>query len=133
VVLWAMCRLINHETLPDRRVVVRFELRDLPKHRYWLILDPAEAEVCVKFPGFDDDLVVTTDSLTLAKWHMGWITLSSAVDRELIAIEGPPTLVRAFPTWGGYSKFADVHPVRESTYLSGGDGWKPARRSAAGG
>lgn len=92
--------------------MVRFNLRDLPKKRFWLLVQRPEPEVCVKHPGFEEDLVVTTDSEWLAKWHMGRISLGEAMRWGLIAIEGPRELVRAFATWGGLSAFADVRPAR---------------------
>lgn len=112
VVLWSMCRAMDEERLPERRVVVRFNLRDLPKKPFWLLVQPPEAEVCVKPPGFPEDLVVTTDSESLAKWHMGRISLGDALHWGVMAIEGPRDLVRAFARWGGLSAFAHVRPAR---------------------
>ena len=59
--------------LPDRRVTIRFELRDTPRHqrRYWLLVHRPEPEVCVKPPGFEEDLVVTTEPDWLARWVLG--------------------------------------------------------------
>ena len=43
---------LAHTKLPDRRVVVRFELADRPpeERRLWLVVNPTGAEVCTKPP-----------------------------------------------------------------------------------
>lgn len=113
VVLWSMCRLMEQEPerLPEQRVVIHFKLRDLPKKRFWVVLRRPEAEVCVKPPGFEEDLIMTTDSEWLARWHMGSLPLGQAMRQKLITIEGPRELVRAFSGWGGLSPFKDVQSV----------------------
>src|SRR5437899_10185072 len=113
VVLWSMCRLMEQdpERLPEERVVIRFKLNDVPKKRYWVVLRRPEAEVCMKPPGFEEDLIMTTDSEWLAKWHMGSLPLGQAMRQRLITIEGPRELVRAFSGWGGLSPFKDEQPV----------------------
>ena len=44
---------LAHTNLPDRRVVVRFELADRPvaERTIWLVVSPTDAEVCTKRPG----------------------------------------------------------------------------------
>jgi hypothetical protein len=79
IVLWAWCRLLDTDTMPARRVVIRFDLRDRPKERFWLLLDRPEAEVCVTNPGLDEDLIVVTDSRTLTMVHMGRLPLGEAI------------------------------------------------------
>jgi DNA-binding MarR family transcriptional regulator len=112
IVLWAWCRLIDSERLPERRVVVRFDLRDRPKERFWLLLDRPNAEVCVTHPGFDEDLIVVTDSRTLTQVHMGRLPLAQAIGNGTWEAQGPPELARALMTWGGLSPYADVAPAR---------------------
>ncbi len=114
IVLWAVARTMNRERLPERRVVVRFDLRDVPRQRFWLVVEKPDVELCRKHPGFEEDLIVTTDSVWAAKWHMGWIGLQEALGRGLIRIDGPPRLVRAFATWGGQTPFRNIRPMRPS-------------------
>jgi DNA-binding HxlR family transcriptional regulator len=110
VVLWSLCRQADPGELPGRRLVIRFEIADGPKRRFWVVLEPPESEVCVKPPGFDEDLVVATSCEWLAKWHMGRISLGQAMHEGLMSVEGPPELVRALATLG-LSKFAAVEPA----------------------
>jgi DNA-binding HxlR family transcriptional regulator len=109
VVLWSLCRLADPADLPGRRLVIRFELEDGPKRRIWVVLAPPDSEVCVRPPGFDEDLVVATSCEWLAKWHMGRISLGQAMHDGLISVEGPSHLVRALSTLG-LSRFASVQP-----------------------
>lgn len=114
-VLWAWSRLVDVDRLPARRVVVRFDLEDRPRDRYWLLFERPRPEVCVKYPGFEEDLVVHTDSVTLTEVHRGRLPFDQAVRSGALRIDGPGELVRALPTWGGRSYYADVRPVRTAT------------------
>jgi DNA-binding HxlR family transcriptional regulator len=114
VVLWSMCRLMEKsEQLPDRRVVLRFDISDAPHPHFWVVLERPSAEVCVKPPGFDVDAVVATESHWLALWHMGRLPLGGAIRRGLIRVDGPRVLVRQLASWG-LSRFADVAPASKS-------------------
>lgn len=111
VVLWSMCRLMQQEgQLPDRRVVLRFDLAGAEQPHFWVVLDKPEAEVCVTPPGFDVDLVVATDSHWLTMWHMGRIPLGAAIRRGLIRVDGPRALRLELAGWG-LSRFAAVAPA----------------------
>jgi DNA-binding HxlR family transcriptional regulator len=112
VVLWSLCRLADPAALGGRRLVIRFELRDGARRRFWVVLAPPDAEVCVRPPGFDEDLVVRTDSEWLAKWHMGRISLGQAMHDGLMTVEGPSELVQTLARLG-ISRFSAVQPARE--------------------
>jgi DNA-binding HxlR family transcriptional regulator len=111
VLLWAICKNMDRDELPEERVTIRVIFRDAPKARYWLLVQRPEPEVCLKPPGFDEDLIVTSDTEWLAKWFMGRLSLGQAMHAGVIAIEGPRRLIREFSTWGGVSHFASVEPV----------------------
>ena len=110
---WDMHRRLNVDQLPDHRVVVRFDLRGVPRHQpgrktWWLVLTRPEVDLCLKDPGFDVDLTIEADLLALTRVWMGDMRLQEAVRGELIRPEGPRELVRAFPSWFGLSLFAGV-------------------------
>ncbi len=69
-VLWATCRLVDLNQVPASGVVVRFDLRDDPKRRFWMLMQRPQAELCTSYPGRPEDLVVTTDSRTLIEWNL---------------------------------------------------------------
>lgn len=112
VLLWAICKSMTPERLPQERVVVRVNFRDAPKQRFWLLIQRPEPEVCRKPPGYDEDLVVTSDTEWLAKWHMGRVSLGNAMRSRRIEVDGPQRLVREFSRWGGITPFASVTPAR---------------------
>jgi DNA-binding HxlR family transcriptional regulator len=110
LVLWSLCRLADPAAVPEPRLVIRFDLSDGQRRRFWVVLEPPDAEVCVRPPGFDEDLVVRTSSEWLAKWHMGRISLGDAMHEGLMTVEGPSQLVNTLATLG-LSRFADVAPA----------------------
>ena len=110
VVLWSMCRLADPDELPARRTVIRFDLLDGPRRRFWVLLQKPAPEVCVKPPGYDEDVVVTASSEWLAKWHMGKISLARAMHEGVIAVEGPRALVRRLSRLG-LSRYAGIKPA----------------------
>jgi DNA-binding HxlR family transcriptional regulator len=110
VVLWSLCRQAVLDDLPGRRLVIRFEIPDDPRRRFWVLLAPPSSEVCIKPPGFEEDLVVATSSEWLAKWHMGRISLGRAMHEGVMTVQGPSELVRVLATVG-LSKFASVTPA----------------------
>jgi DNA-binding HxlR family transcriptional regulator len=109
VVLWAWATVyLARERLPKQRVLVRFEFTDLPpdRRRVWLLAEHGDAEVCEKHPGFDEDLVVTTDTRTFARWHMKDLEWRDALRSRGIRVQGPLTLARALPTWNRRGRVA---------------------------
>ena len=100
--LWVMCRGIGYLELPDRPVTVRFELRKAPRNqrRYWLVVHRPEPEVCVKPPGFEEDLVVATEPDWLVRWALGESSLGHGMKARRVEVEGPRHLVRTLAGWG---------------------------------
>jgi hypothetical protein len=81
--------------------VIRFEFADQPQRgrAIWLVVRSADAEVCTKSPGYDDDLVVQTTTMTLAKWHTRQLEWADAQRSGQIRVTGPRALARMLPTW----------------------------------
>jgi DNA-binding HxlR family transcriptional regulator len=112
VALWSMCRTLRRERLPGRRVVIRFDFTGRPRReRYWLLLERGDAEICKTSPGPDDDLQVMADADAFVRWHAGQLTWAQATREGRIRLEGPPSLVRAFPGWNARSAFAPLRPA----------------------
>ena len=95
-VLWATCRLVQLERLPSDGLVVRIELADRPTDQFWMVLRQPQAEVCSSHPGRAEDLVMQTDSATLARWHLRHLSYSDAVREGRIRIDGPNRQTKAF-------------------------------------
>ena len=99
-------RHVAMDRLPGRRIVAQFEFPVPRSQRYWLVLEPEEASVCLHSPGFDTDVFVTADTEALYGVYLGRRTLQSAMREGLVTVEGTPSLVRAFPRWFTWSDFA---------------------------
>jgi DNA-binding HxlR family transcriptional regulator len=116
LLMWDIHRGVNLEALPPRRVVVRFDFRGVPAtmrcpRTWWLVLERPEVDLCLKEPGFPDDLVVSADVQALIRVWMGDVPLTETVRAGLIRLDGPRTLVHAFPSWLTLSAFAGVERV----------------------
>ena len=110
--MWWMHRRMDEERLPSSRVVVQFDHTAPVRQSIWLVLDRGEASVCMQHPGMDPDVVVTTDTPTLARVFGGTERWSDAVTSGAIQVAGPPSLVRALPKWFAWSPFAEMARTR---------------------
>jgi DNA-binding HxlR family transcriptional regulator len=104
VVFCGLCKTVPADDLPAARSVIRFNLRDGPHRRFWLLLERPRAEVCTEPPGFDDDVVVETTQEWLTRWYVGEIPLGSAMREGLMTVRGPRPLVRKLASWGGLGR-----------------------------
>ncbi|CAN5743049.1 winged helix-turn-helix transcriptional regulator [soil metagenome] len=101
---------LDHEQLPHKRVVARFDFPDQPVkgNQHWFIFNKDDSEVCRTDPGFDTDLVVTAESKAFTEWHLGRLEWADAVRNARIKVAGPPALARALPTWNRRSGWAHL-------------------------
>ncbi|HEX6404945.1 MAG TPA: helix-turn-helix domain-containing protein [Pseudonocardiaceae bacterium] len=103
VVLWAWVTLyLDRDRFPRRRVLVRFDYPTLsgPGSRSWLLIERGDAEICEKYPGGEEDLVVVVnDPVAFARWHLGDIEWSDALRSRAIQVNGSAALARVLPTW----------------------------------
>lgn len=106
-------RYLAIDELPERRVVARFDFPDQPRKSspLWFIFDGSQSEVCRKPPGFEEDLIVTAESVALAEWHLGRTEWVHALRQERIHVVGIPRLARALPSWNLRTIWVDAqHP-----------------------
>ncbi|MDQ3662823.1 MAG: helix-turn-helix transcriptional regulator [Actinomycetota bacterium] len=107
-VLWATCKLVDLKRVPSKGLVARIDLTDSRKERFWMLIKPPHAEVCSTYPGGNEDLIVRTDSETLARWHLRHVTYEEAERTGRIRIEGVRSSVKAFLDCIRPSPFANV-------------------------
>jgi DNA-binding HxlR family transcriptional regulator len=112
--MWDMRRRIHLDRLPDRRVVVQFDFVGAASGSYWLVLERDEPSVCHQDPGFDIDLLVTADAVTLHRVWMGQRALTDAIREGLVEVDGSRKLAREFPTWLALNTFAEISPPKTS-------------------
>jgi DNA-binding HxlR family transcriptional regulator len=108
---WWMHRRVAADRLPPQRVVIEFDYTGPRATTIWLVLDRGEPSVCVRHPGFESDLVVTTDPVAFMRVFSGLQPLGEALRTGQVVIEGPPALARGFGRWFVWSPFAPA--VRE--------------------
>lgn len=111
--MWNVRRRLAIDRLPEKRTVVRFEFSGVPpKYRrarvFWLILERAEVDLCLKDPGAEVDLYVSADLGSFARMWMGDVSLAETLRGGGIRLTGQRDFVRAFPSWLLRSQFADV-------------------------
>jgi hypothetical protein len=107
-----MCNALRRDRLPDRRVVIRFDFTGRPRReRYWLLIELGDTEICKTNPGFNEDLCITAEAEAFVKWHAGHLAWTQATREGRIRVDGPLSLVRAFPTWNARSAFAQIRPA----------------------
>jgi DNA-binding HxlR family transcriptional regulator len=103
VVLWMWATFfLERDRLPRRRVLVRFDYPTLsgPGSRCWLLVERGDVEVCEKYPGGEERLIVVIrDPVAFARWHLGEIQWGHALRSGAIEVEGATALARALPTW----------------------------------
>jgi hypothetical protein len=118
-VLWATCKLVDHNTVPSKGLVARIELADRPTERFWMLLGQSQAEACSTYPGRVEDLIVRTDSQTLARWHLRHLTYEEAARLGRMRIEGSRASSRAFLTCIRPSPFAGIQPAPQPSTARG--------------
>ena len=124
--MWWMHRRVDADNTPDRRVVIQFDYRGGEPATLWLILDRGEPSVCNSHPGFDADLLVTTDPMSMMRVFSGIENLSAARSAGRVRIDGVPALVNGFESWFLWSPFAPAVRARELLTLRP-DGGGPVR------
>jgi DNA-binding HxlR family transcriptional regulator len=110
---WVTCQL-DRDRLPRRRVVVRFDYPTLsgPGSRSWLLIERGDVEICEKFPGGEEDLVVmVNDPVAFARWHLGELGWSDALRSGAIEMSGARDLARALPSWNRRIKPVQHQPA----------------------
>jgi DNA-binding HxlR family transcriptional regulator len=114
VLMWNVRRGIALERLPPGRTVVRIELRGVTAahckamRTWWLVLQRAGVDLCLKDPGFEVDLVLVAEAGALARVWMGRLDVADALRAGRLRLEGSRALVQAFPGWLRLSHYARV-------------------------
>ena len=103
ILLWGFRRRAILNTLPHRRVVVRFEFSGVPAARtkfriLWLVLQRSGADVCAKDPGFVVDLVFRGKIADFVKVYLGHARWRD-MEGKALTIEGDRNLAKQVPSW----------------------------------
>jgi DNA-binding HxlR family transcriptional regulator len=108
--VWAMHRRLDARVLPRGRTVIELYFTDAPVQRrtFWLVCRDGAVDVCLKPPGFETDLTVTTSVRTLAEIWRGLRPLGPEIRAGRLRLEGEASLRRVFPSSLLLSAFARI-------------------------
>jgi len=113
LLMWWMRNRVRQDQLSRERVVIQFDFLHDKKETYWLILTPQDVSVCLTHPGFDLDVLVTTELAVFFQIWLGRISYRQALKTGAVRVDALPTLARDFPTWFAWSVAAPA--VRSAT------------------
>lgn len=100
--MWHMRGLIDPDQLPDRQVVIRFRFSDpgLKYDTYWALSRPGTpVEICSSVPGFDVDLYIETDKISLTAIILSRTTIGRELDEGHLFLSGDALLARTMHRW----------------------------------
>ncbi len=121
LLMWDVSRRVTDVGIPtNRRFTVLFEYTGVPANRrhYWLVFDRGTPDLCIKDPGFDVDLYVTSSIRTMVEIWLGHETIAGARRNDKLELEGSRKDINAFGNWFSLSVFAEAG--RESPGPVGG-------------
>jgi DNA-binding HxlR family transcriptional regulator len=103
LLMWWMRDRVCHDNLPDQRVVVQLDFTGARRESFWLILTREDTSICLTDPGFDLDVLVTTDLAAFFEIWLGRLSYFDALKDGLLDVDAVPALAKAFPSWFAYS------------------------------
>ena len=107
--VWVMHRRLNIQAMPTGRTVIEIEFTDVPRQRrFWLVHTGGVVDVCLKDPGFEPTVRVTTRVRTLAEVWRGIRPIREEIRAGRLQLQGASAVRRAFPHWLLLSVFAPV-------------------------
>jgi len=96
LLVWWMHTRIDADPLPDRKVILHLRFSDEPK-LFWLVVESGQASVCLTDPGFEVDVTIRSDMVTMYKVWLGRVPIRSAIASGHIELDGTRALVRRMP------------------------------------
>jgi DNA-binding HxlR family transcriptional regulator len=112
--MWKMRTVFDPDALPRRRVILQFRFSDpdLEYATYWAILQPgAPVEICTSIPGFDIDLYIETNRVSLHGILLGRATVAGELANGQLYLSGDPVLARTMQRWLKLSEYAQLDGV----------------------
>ena len=102
--------------------MIQFDFGGRPRRSYWLLIERTDVSVCLKNPGFDINVIVAADIVAFYRVWLGRVTLSEALRKQQVRLDGTPADVRAFSGWFAWSPMADtVRAAFADQRLASGD------------
>lgn len=107
---WSMHTRLNVAAMPPGRTVMEFAFTGTHKgfSRFWLVVEDAHVDMCLKFPGYDVDLTISSDIKRFVESWRGFRDLRREISSGQIRVDGPAAYRRALPDWLMLSALAEV-------------------------
>ena len=108
--VWDMHLRMNAELMPEKRTVIEFDFSGIHAglRRFWLVSEKGHIDMCLKYPGYDSDIVVRSDIRAFIECWRGICDLWAEIVRGKVKLEGPKELRQAFPDWMRLHVLAEV-------------------------
>lgn len=109
LLMWDIRRRVATRDAPvPGRFVAQFQLSGVPvrQRRYWLLFENGAVDLCMRDPGFDPGLYVSSHIRDLVKIWLGHMPLAHALRDQKIVLDGRQSDVRKFRDWFSLSLFA---------------------------
>ena len=109
LLMWDMRRSVDPSGVPtEERLTVQFDVSGVPsrKSRWWLVFDRGEVDLCLRPPGYEVDLFVSSSIQTLTDVWMGLVPLPAALKSGRLELQGEHRAVRGFRKWFALNAYA---------------------------
>lgn len=115
LLIWDIHRNLDAEFFKGERAVINFEFTDyVSKMRnWWIVITHGDVDVCLKDPGYEVDLKVSSDLKTMTAIWMGDTTVMKALRENLVELTGSSHLKKNITVWLGTNYYADVKAAKK--------------------
>ncbi len=112
--MWDLRGRIDVDNLPNRRVVLQFHFsEDLEYDTYWALVQAGgPVEICTVIPGYDVDLFIETNTISLAGILLGRTTIARETELGELFLSGDAVIGRTMDRWLMVSEYAQVDGIR---------------------
>ena len=112
--VWGMHRRLNTQAMPPGRTVIAIEFTDVPAapRRFWLVHADGKVDVCLKDPGYEVTLAITSRLRVFAEVWRGLRPLRTALAQGSVRLSGSAAHRRALAGWLLLSTYAPIRRER---------------------
>jgi DNA-binding HxlR family transcriptional regulator len=130
LLLWAMERGAHPDAFGAGRSVVQLTFRERPARwrHYWFVGEDGATQLCIKEPGFEVNLYLTTTLRDMIYIWRGDLPLGTALSEGRLEAIGNASSRSALPRWLARSKLADVKSERRSPAITDANGQRRSKR-----
>ncbi|MEP1573137.1 winged helix-turn-helix transcriptional regulator [Roseibium album] len=98
---WSMHTRLNVEAMPAHRIVMEFAFSGTHKglSRFWLVVEDGHVDMCLKYPGLEVDVAISSDIRRFVEAWRGIRDLRSEIASGQVSVSGSTAYRRALPDW----------------------------------